>query len=67
MRTEKEIYDALKVLIETCEENEGKCKNCILRNGNNDSGVICNSFGDSHPKLSDIMVKNYENPRIILN
>ena len=67
MKTEKEIYDALKMLVETCEENNGKCNVCILRNVANDCGVICNSLGDIHSRLKDIVLKDYENPSIILN
>lgn len=67
MKSEKEILDALHTLQGVCIENEGKCKNCMLRNSDNDCGVIVNSAGDSHRKLSDWDIKNLEYPRLILN
>ena len=67
MKSEREVLDALHILQDVCIENEGKCKNCILRNAMNDCGVIVNSIGDSHNKLSDWDIKNLEYPRLILN
>lgn len=67
MRTEKEILDALHVLQEVCVYNEGECSKCILRSCDNDCGVIINAMGDTHKKLTDWELKNYNNPRVILN
>ena len=50
-----------------CIENEGKCHKCILRNSNDDCGVIVNSMGDSHRTISDWELKNEHIPRLILN
>lgn len=33
MITEKEIIDALTLLKSVCEENNGHCNRCMLRNG----------------------------------
>lgn len=67
MKSEKEILDALHTLQDVCIENNGKCKTCMLRNGENDCGVIVNSLGDSHRKLSDWTIKNLEYLRLLLN
>lgn len=67
MKTEKEVLDALNVLKSVCEENEGKCNKCMLRNGDNDCAVIVNSRGDTYNKLYDWELKNFDNPRVILN
>ncbi len=70
MKTEKEILDALNVLRNTCIENKGECFKCMLRTESDDSidcGVIVNSNGETHLKLSSWKLKNYENPRLILN
>ena len=50
-----------------CIENEGKCHKCILRNSNDDCGVIVISMGDSHRTISDWELKNEHIPRLILN
>lgn len=67
MKSEKEILEALHTLQDVCIENGEKCKNCMLRNGENDCAVIVNSVGDTHRKLSDWDIKNLECPRLILN
>lgn len=67
MKSEKEILEALHILRDVCIENEGKCCKCILRNSNNDCGVIADSFGDSHRTIADWELKNEHNPRLILN
>lgn len=67
MKTEKEVLDALNVLKSVCEENGGKCNKCMLRNSDNDCAVIVNSRGDTYNKLYDWELKNFDNPRVILN
>lgn len=67
MKSEKEILDALHILQDLCVENNGKCQTCMLRNAENDCGVIVNSMGDTHDKLMDWDIKNLEYPRLILN
>lgn len=59
--------NALNVLKSVCEENEGKCNKCMLRNSDNDCAVIVNSRGDTYNKLYDWELKNFDNPRVILN
>ena len=67
MKSEKEILEALHTLQDVCIDNEGKCQICMLRNGDNDCGVVVNSMGDTHSKLSDWDIKDLEYPRLILN
>ena len=67
MKSEKEVLEALHTLQEVCEEAEGKCHRCMLRNGGNDCAVIVNSVGDTYDKLMDWEIKNLEYPRLILN
>lgn len=67
MKSEKEILEALHTLQDVCIENEGKCRFCMLRNSENDCGVIENSVGDIYNKLSDWDIKDLEYPRLILN
>lgn len=66
MRSEKEILDALKVLQDVCTENCGRCSDCILRNGNDNCGVLEDTSGDSYTDLRDWCLKEEDKPRIIL-
>lgn len=65
MRSEKEILDALKVLNEVCKSNV--CRTCILRNGNDECGVLQDTSGDYYNNLKEWCLKEENNPRIILN
>ena len=67
LKTEKEVLDALNVLKNVCEENDGRCSKCILRNGEGYCGVIADSTGDCYNKLKDWELKTYDNPRVILS
>lgn len=67
MISEKEVLDALHTLRNVCKENGEICSKCLLRNFENDCGVIMNSMGDTHRKLTDWELKDYDNPRVILN
>lgn len=67
MKSEKEVLEALNTLKSVCEENDGRCNKCILRNGEGYCGVITNSMGDCYDKLKDWELKSYENPRVILS
>ena len=67
MKSEKEVLDALNVLKSVCEENDGRCSKCMLRNGEGYCGVVTDSRGDCYDKLKDWELKNYENPRVILS
>lgn len=67
MKSEKEVLEALKTLQEVCEESNGKCSNCLLRNSSDDCGIIVNSMGDCHDKLTEWNLKQYDKPRLILN
>lgn len=67
MKSEKEILDALYTLQEVCMENYRNCTKCLLRNANDDCGVITDSSGNSHNSLTEWDLKNLENPRLILN
>lgn len=67
MKSENEILEALKILKKVCEENNGKCRNCLLRNASNECGVITNSIGELYNTLTEWDLKNFENPRLILN
>lgn len=67
MTSEKEVLKALKMLQEVCEENNGRCSDCILRNASNDCGVIVDSNGDSYRALTEWDLKQYDKPRLILN
>ena len=67
MKSEKEVLDALNVLKSVCEENDGCCRKCMLRNGEGYCGVVTDSKGDCYDKLKDWELKNYENPRVILS
>ena len=67
MKSEKEVLDALNVLKSVCEENDGRCSKCILRNGEGYCGVVTDSSGDCYDKLKDWELKSYENPRVILS
>ena len=66
MKTEKEVLEALKTLQEVCKENDGKCKNCLLRNGNNDCGVMFDTDGDYHETLMHWDLLDYSIPRLLL-
>lgn len=65
MRSEKEILDALRILQEVCQEST--CKNCILRNGNDECGVLENTSGDGYENLKEWCLKEANKPRVILN
>jgi len=65
--TEKEIIDALNLLKSVCEENNGHCNKCMLRNGSGFCGVLCNSHDEYYDTLRKWELKNYENPRVILS
>ena len=67
MKSENEVLDALNVLKSVCEENNGCCSKCMLRNGEGYCGVFTNSRGDCYDSLMDLELKNYENPRVILS
>ena len=67
MISEKEVLDALHTLRNVCEASKGVCARCMLRNFENDCAVILNSMGDTHRKLTDWELKDYSNPRMILN
>ena len=53
MISEKEVLEALHTLRNVCKENGEICSKCLLRNFENDCGVIMNSMGDTHRKLTD--------------
>ncbi len=65
MRSEKEILDALKILQEVC--NESTCRSCILRNGNDECGILEDTSGDEYENLKAWCLKNNDKPRVILN
>lgn len=67
MKSEQEILDALKTLKEVCKERNGMCNTCPLRTLNNYCGVIYNSGCEPHYKVEDWDLKDYNNPRLILN
>lgn len=67
MKAEKEILDALNLLKSVCEENKGRCDECILRNGDRWCGVMVGSNGECYDKIKDWELKSYENPRLILS
>ena len=67
LQSEKEVLDALHVLQNVCEANRGVCSKCMLRNFENDCAVIANSMGETYRKLTDWEIKDYDNPRVILN
>lgn len=67
MKTEKEIIDALNLLKEVCEENNGYCNKCMLRNGFGFCGVMSDTQGNCYDKLKDWELKDYEYPRVILS
>lgn len=66
MHSEKEIYDALRLLQDVCEENNGHCYNCMLRNESNTCGIICDNNDDIRSSLTEILLKDYEKPRLII-
>ena len=57
MKSEKEVLDALNVLKSLCEENDGRCSKCMLRNGEGYCGVVTDSRGDCYDKLKDWELK----------
>lgn len=67
MKSEKEILDALNLLKSVCDENDGECSTCILRNSNGWCGVVANHDGECYDKLTEWELKDYENPRLILS
>lgn len=67
MKSEKEVLEALKTLQEVCEENNGRCSDCMLRSASNDCGVVVDSNGDSYRALIEWDLKQYDKPRLILN
>lgn len=64
MRSEKEILDALNVLQEVCECST--CIECILRNGNDECGVLENTNGERYDDLKEWCLKDMNKPRLIL-
>ena len=66
MHSEKEIHDAVRVLQDVCEENNGNCYKCTLRNESNTCGIICNNDDDVRSSITEILLKDYEKPRLIL-
>lgn len=48
-----------------CESNV--CRTCILRNGNDECGVLQDTSGDYYDNLKEWCLKEENNPRIILN
>lgn len=64
MRTEKEILDALNVLQEVCEGST--CRECILRNGNGECGVLEDTSGERYNDLKEWCLKDMNKPRLIL-
>jgi hypothetical protein len=67
MINEKEILDALKLLQSVCNENNAQCENCVLRNGSDECGVLCDSTEEGYYNLREWRLKDIENPRLILN
>ena len=67
MISEKEVLEALHTLQQVCVENDERCHNCMLRNGENYCAVMMNSAGDTHDKLTDWEIKSLTYPRLILN
>lgn len=65
MRSEKEILCALKILQEVC--NESTCESCILRNGNDECGILENTDGNRYDSLEEWCLKEIDNPRVIFN
>jgi hypothetical protein len=66
MYSEKEIYDAIKLLKDFCNENKNGCSNCMLRNESNTCGILYDNNDDCREALTDVLLKNYEKPRLIL-
>lgn len=67
MKSEKEILDALHILQDVCNENKGYCSKCVLRNSENECGLMENNFGDVRVNLMNLEIKDDECPRLILN
>ena len=67
MKSEKEILDALHTLQDVCGENNGRCSECVLRNADNECGIIANSNNEYYEKISEWDLKNNDRPRLILN
>ena len=67
MLNEEIILEALKILKNVCEENEGKCHKCILRNGGNDCGLLVDSYNNPRSDLRYLSLKDDETPRLILD
>lgn len=67
MKSEKEILDALHILQDVCGENNGRCRECILRNADDECGILADSAGEYYEKISEWNLKNNGRPRLILN
>ncbi len=67
MMTENEVLNALTLLKNVCDKNQGRCCKCILRNAQNDCGVLYDSSDESYQKISEWELKSNDNPRVILN
>ena len=58
MKSEKEVLDALNVLKSVCEENDGCCSKCMLRNGEGYCGVMEDRRGGCYDKLTLLHLQN---------
>ena len=67
MKSEKEVLNALNTIMDVCKEHNGQCKKCILRNADDYCGVLGNSRGDSYESPVEWVLKNDDNPRVILS
>lgn len=67
LQSEKEVLEALHTLRNVCNEIEEKYETRLLKNLEDDCGLIANSMGGTHRKLKMRNSKDYNNPRMILN
>lgn len=65
MRSESEVVEALRTIVEVCEESD--CDTCYLRTYNGNCGLMYDSQCDRLENPQDWEIKSEDHPRILLH
>lgn len=67
MSSEEKVLEALHLLQDVCKENNRNCSKCMLRNMDGHCGIFCDSYDEYFDTPQDWELKDYDDPRLILN
>lgn len=67
MPSEEDILIALRTLKQVCEANDCQCRECMLRNQDDNCGLLFLSDGDTVPDPTYWLILDKQNKRLLLH